>query len=417
MSQHPDVLILGGGVIGLTVAYYLAREKVSAAVVDKGDFGREASWAGAGILPPGNPARPAPPSIASAPSAAAFPGLSEELRERTGVDNGYLRCGGLELLDGPEDPDDQEWRGDGIRCEAAGRGRPAPPGAQPGPGFVKGFYLPDTAQLRNPATPSAGRRLCGAGSRPAPGCPSSAWSTRPAASAPSPRPRADSSRDTTSSPPGRGATRCWRRRGGGLGVRPVRGQIALLNTACTLFRHVLMLGKRYLVPRPDGRVLIGATEEDAGFDKRTTAAAIRDLLDLGIRLVPGLGGAPLERSWAGLRPGSPDGLPFLGPVPGVENLSVAAGHFRAGIQLSPGTATVMTEVLLGRPTSVPLDAFRLGAEGRYGGAASRRVYPAGTSPAAHPAVLDPRPGGWNNGGRRPGAEEARWTRNRAGGFG
>jgi glycine oxidase len=143
------------------------------------------------------------------------------------------------------------------------------------------------------------------------------------------------------------------------GIRPVRGQIALLNAGAPLFRRVLMLGKRYLVPRPDGRVLIGATEEDAGFDKRTTAVAIRDLLDFGIGLVPALADVPLERSWAGLRPGSPDGLPFLGPVPGAGNLYVAAGHFRAGIQLSPGTGRVMTELLLGRPTTIPLAPFRL----------------------------------------------------------
>ena len=121
-----------------------------------------------------------------------------------------------------------------------------------------------------------------------------------------------------------------------------------------------MQGKRYLVPRPDGRVLAGATEEDVGFDKRTTAAAIRDLLDFAISLVPALADVSLERSWAGLRPGSPDGLPFLGRVPGLENLYIAAGHFRAGIQLSPGTAQVMTELLLERTLSIELDAFRLG---------------------------------------------------------
>src|SRR5581483_4854347 len=108
MSQHSDVLILGGGVIGLSIAYVLAREKVAVEVVDKGDFGQEASWAGAGILPSGNPARARTPfDRLRALSSEAFPALSQELRERTGIDNGYLRCGGLELLTGHEDPDDQ----------------------------------------------------------------------------------------------------------------------------------------------------------------------------------------------------------------------------------------------------------------------------------------------------------------------
>jgi glycine oxidase len=361
MSQHPDVLILGGGVIGLSVAYSLARERVRVEVVDRGDFGQEASWAGAGIIPPGNPARARTPfDRLRALSSEAFPALSQELRERTGIDNGYLRCGGLEVLDGPEDPDDQEWRGDGIRCEALAAPELRRLEPSLAPSFVRAFHLPDTAQLRNPRHVKALVAGCASwGARLRPGCPvvglerqggrvpsvttangrlsaghyliaSGAWS------------------DALLAPFG------WRP-----GIRPVRGQIALLNTGAPLFRRVLMLGKRYLVPRPDGRVLIGATEEDAGFDKRTTAAAIRDLLDFGIAVVPGLGDAPLERSWAGLRPGSPDGLPFLGPVPGVDNLFVAAGHFRAGIQLSPGTGTVMAELILGRPTAVPLAPFRL----------------------------------------------------------
>ena len=79
--------------------------------------------------------------------------------------------------------------------------------------------------------------------------------------------------------------------------------------------------------------------------------------------MPGLARAHLERCWAGLRPGSPDGLPYLGAVPGFENLFLAAGHFRAGIQLSPGTGLVMKELLLDQPTTVPLEPFRLDRPG------------------------------------------------------
>jgi glycine oxidase len=142
-------------------------------------------------------------------------------------------------------------------------------------------------------------------------------------------------------------------------IKPVRGQIALLQTTQPVVRKVLMWGPRYLVPRPDGRTLVGSTEEDAGFDRRTTATAIAGLLDLAARLVPALAVAHLERCWAGLRPGSPDGLPILGRVPGLENFFVAAGHFRAGIQLSPGTGLVMKELLLGQPLTLPLEAFSL----------------------------------------------------------
>jgi glycine oxidase len=135
--------------------------------------------------------------------------------------------------------------------------------------------------------------------------------------------------------------------------------MALLNTGMPLFRHVLLWGSRYVVPRADGRVLIGSTEENAGFEKRTTAEAIAGLLALGSGLVPGLASAHVEKCWAGLRPGSPDGLPFLGPVPGYDNLFVGAGHFRAGIQLSPGSALVLKELILGQPLTIPLEMFRL----------------------------------------------------------
>src|SRR3954453_8887180 len=118
MTERPDILILGGGVIGLTTAYFLAREGARVAVLDKGDFGQEASWAGAGILPPGNPPHAHTPfDQLRAHSAALFPTLSAELRERTGIDNGFLRCGGLEFLGEGDDAAEQEWRGDGITFE------------------------------------------------------------------------------------------------------------------------------------------------------------------------------------------------------------------------------------------------------------------------------------------------------------
>jgi glycine oxidase len=143
-----------------------------------------------------------------------------------------------------------------------------------------------------------------------------------------------------------------------LGIHPVRGQIAMLNTRTPRIRHVIMLGRRYMVQRPDGRLLVGSTEEDAGFDKNTTAGAIADLLQFACSLVP-LADAALERCWAGLRPGSPDGLPYLGPVRGLTNLFVAAGHFRSGIQMSPATGLLVKELLLGQPTTLPVEPFRL----------------------------------------------------------
>ena len=361
MSEAPDVLVLGGGAIGLSCAWFLAREGVRVEVVDKGDLGQEASWAGAGILPPGNPVRARHPlDRLRAHSAALFPDLSAELRERTGIDNGYLRCGGLELVGPESDVGSEEWAGEGVACERLDgqQLRRLEPALAEGLG--RAYHLPDLAQLRNPRHLKALAADCASrGVRLSPGCPVHAFECQgskvvAAHTATGRRPAgrfllaAGAWSDALLAPLG------WRP-----GIRPVRGQIVLLNTRTPLFRRVLLHGARYLVPRPDGRVLVGSTEEDAGFDKRTTAAAVADLLRLGVGLVPALAGAHLERAWAGLRPGSPDGLPFLGPVPGFDNLFVAAGHFRAGLQLSPATGVVMTELLLGRPTTVPLETFRL----------------------------------------------------------
>jgi glycine oxidase len=361
MSERPEVLIVGGGVIGLTTAYFLARERVSVEVVDKGNFGQEASWAGAGILPPGNPDRARSPyDQLRAQSAVLYPTLSAELRDRTGMDNGYVRCGGLEFIGTDDAGAVRAWHEEGIAFEVVDRKALArlEPTVVPGSGKV--YHLPDMAQLRNPWHVKALLAACGSlGVQLRSGCPVHGFEVQ------GERIRAlrtglgrlEADRFLL-------ATGAWtdtllEQVGWRPGIHPVRGQIALLETTGPLFRRIVLHEARYLVPRPDGRVLVGSTEEHAGFDKRTTAGAIGELLAFAFALVPDLAGAHLERCWAGLRPGSPDGLPFLGPVPGFVNLFVAAGHFRAGIQLSPATGLVLKELLLDQPRTVALEPFRL----------------------------------------------------------
>jgi glycine oxidase len=360
MTEHPDVLIIGGGVIGLTAAYYLAREQVRVTVVDKGDFGQEASWAGAGIVPPGNPGRArAPFDVLRAHSSALFPGLSAELRERTGIDNGYLRCGGLEVADEVEGVT-HEWRSEGIPFQTLAEAEVLrlEPGLARGLGTA--YHLPDMAQVRNPRHLKALMAGCvahGVRLRPGQLVYSLERQGNRLTAALTGEGRISAERFVLAS--GAWTDALLQPLGWQPGIRPVRGQIALLHAETPLFHRIVLRGKRYLVPRPDGRVLAGSTEEDAGFDKRTTAAAIRDLLAFAVSVVPGLGAAPLERCWAGLRPGTRDELPYLGPVPGIENLFVAAGHFRSGIQLSPGTGLVLKELLLRQELTIPVEPYRL----------------------------------------------------------
>lgn len=361
MSARCDVLIIGGGIIGLTTAYYLAAEGVRVRVVDKSDFGQESSWAGAGILPPAQEAHAHTPlEQLLALSIAHFPRLSAELRERTGIDNGYLRCGGLELGDRPHEMLSNEWRSEGTAVEVLHENElhllePALTSR-----VRMAYHLPEMAQLRNPRHLKA---MIAAGAMEGvqfqPGCPVHGFEKQQGRIV-----GVRTGTDTIFAERILIAAGAWSdslldQLGWRPGVHPVRGQIALLNSGRPLLRRILLDGARYLVPRPDGRVLVGSTEEEVGFDKRTTAGAIAELIVLASSLVPQLAEAHLERCWAGLRPGSPDGLPFLGPVPGLDKVFVAAGHFRAGIQLSPGTAQVMKELLLGQKPSVSLEPFRL----------------------------------------------------------
>lgn len=379
MANHPDVAIVGGGIIGLTCAYYLAKEGLSVEVFDRGELGQEASWAGAGIIPPGNPAGAATPiDRLRAIGSVQFPRLSEELRELTGIDNGYLRCGGIEFI--ADDPTEilDLWRNEGIVVDRLPRQvlRTLEPAVGEVPG--EAYLLPDCAQVRNPrhlqaliaACQRVGVNLRSQArveavleSRNKPGLATGVMLSGEEQHAGRVLIAAGPWSETFLSPgsqPGRG-------------IHPVRGQIVLLKTHERVISRVLMLGKRYLVPRADGYVLIGSTEEpEAFFEKGNTAEAVTDLLSLATRTVPTLASAEMVKCWSGLRPATPDGLPFIGAVPEWQNLYVATGHFRAGVQLSIGTAQMVTELFTQKPLCVPLEAFAVDRKPNMSGTSAFR---------------------------------------------
>lgn len=362
MRTHPDVLIIGGGVIGLTTAYYLARDGITVQVLDRSAPGSEASWAGAGIIPPGNPDRAATPfDRLRAESSRAFPGLAAELRERTGIDNGFRVCGGIEVFPHPAPDILSAWRGEGIShtpLTPADARRLEPDAVMPS---AECYRLPDMAQVRNPwhlrALMAGCERL---GVRIESNVPVTRFET--------------SGGRVTSAVSEAGthyaarhyliASGAWSDRllaplGLRTGVHPVRGQVVLFHPGRPLLRHVVCVEKRYLVPREDGRLLVGSTEEpEAGFEKRTTDAGVGGLIAFAAAVLPELGELSPEKTWAGLRPGSPDGLPYLGRVPGTDNAFAATGHHRAGIQLSPVTGGIMADLIAGRPPALPIEAFR-----------------------------------------------------------
>ena len=142
-----------------------------------------------------------------------------------------------------------------------------------------------------------------------------------------------------------------------LPVRPVKGQIVLLHCDPGAVRHIVKHDDAYFVPRLDGRVLVGASLEDAGFRRGNTVGEVGRLLDAVRRIMPALHDTEIERQWMGFRPGSPDGLPYIGPVAGKRNLWVATGHYRNGVVLAPVTADLISRWIMGQAPELAMDAF------------------------------------------------------------
>jgi glycine oxidase len=145
-----------------------------------------------------------------------------------------------------------------------------------------------------------------------------------------------------------------------LPIEPVRGQILALDAPEPPLRTVIVGGGVYLVPKRDGSVVVGATQERVGFDCRVTAQGVAELLTAAPALVPALANATFRNAWAGLRPATPDQLPLVGTLPNVEGLVVAAGHFRNGVLLAPLTAQIVAALVQGKP--LPDDAASLRPE-------------------------------------------------------
>ncbi|MFN3476527.1 MAG: NAD(P)/FAD-dependent oxidoreductase, partial [Candidatus Methylomirabilales bacterium] len=140
-------------------------------------------------------------------------------------------------------------------------------------------------------------------------------------------------------------------------VGPAKGQLIASELPSLPLHHVVYTKEGYLVPRLRGELIAGSTVEFVGFDKRVTFAGLKKLVELTLDLLPGLKEQPFARAWAGLRPYAPDALPIIGPIPGLEGVFVATGHFRNGILLGPITGRLIRELILGEALSLPLEAF------------------------------------------------------------
>lgn len=364
--ENPDFLIVGAGVIGCSLARELARVSRSVLVLDRGAAGGGASGAAAGLLSPGLATAPAGPlTDLCHDSAALVPSWVEELRADGAGDVGLAQNG---LLDAWTDPARLEEH----RRATDDRARPGRRVEVLGP--------KDLARLE-PGLADAG--LCGGAWYPEDWQVDPARLTRQVARVAALagvrfhegetvlRLVADGDRvagvvtDSARYHPGQVilAAGCWSGLLGEplhlhLAVRPVKGQLVRLGCRVPPVRVPVHAGEALLVPRPGGGLIAGVTVEEAGFDSRVTVAGLRRILDGAARLVPAVDGLSPGRAWAGLRPATPDGLPYMGSVPPWHNLWVTTGHFRKGLLLAPASARLMAQSILGNHLVDELQPFK-----------------------------------------------------------
>lgn len=361
--HQPDVLIMGGGVIGLSTALCLADKGLSVSLLDRQSTGQEASWAGAGMLPPGNLQNAVTPEARlRSYSHSLWTNFSQRLLEQTGIDNGYRVCGAVNVFDTDENnlfqTQCQTWSDEGIRFHAATSKEPARhvPGLNPALGST--VYLPDFAQVRNPRHLQALRMAClQKGVEVIEHVSDVSLIAAEDRIVQARLPDRVLSFESLCVTAGSWSTLILRSLGFEIPVRPILGQIVQLRMPQLPFDCVIEQGRQYLVPRQDGLILIGSTQEDVGFEKRNTVDGVAQLLEFAVSLVPKLRNAEVVRCWSGLRPASPDELPLLGKVPGFSNVFVGAGHFRSGLQMSPGTAAILADVVCGIETAISLEGL------------------------------------------------------------
>ena len=366
-AHSSDVLVIGGGFIGLATTLELAREKIKVTLLERGQLGAEASWAGAGLTKPCSWNRH--DSMAQLLRQGIFlhPQKNAQLRDETGLDVEYTRCGRLQLL-----TTDQQLRMAQSEVRAAQgyanqygsplievltpeQARRLEPNLTPDAPAVVRCHV--TAQLRNPLMIRALRAAC----------------QRHGACLHEHQPVTELLRDGNRVVGARTATDHFRADRTVLAagawsaqldhdvkqlapVYPVRGQIVLLHQSPPPFQRVIERGPCYLIPRQDGHMLIGSTtEDDSGYDKSTTTEGLQALLTQAYSLVPALKQARRVRTWAGLRPGTPDHRPVIGTHESCPGLIFATGHFKTGICQMWITARAVRDLVVGGQTSLNLE--------------------------------------------------------------
>ncbi len=370
-----DLVVIGGGVIGVSIAEHLSQEGLSVALVEADAVGAGASGAAAGMLAPLGEARTSGPLLElGLQSLALFDSLCERLKEETGIDPEFERSGLLEVAF------DEAERARLEAKHAFFEPRPSQPEPWPleprleyldaqavraaetalSPTALGGLFSAQEAHLRPPLLVRAlaqsarergvvfetgvrAERVLCAGQRVV-GVQTSAG-------------RIEADQIVLAAGPWSShlleASGLARPGFSQLPVQPIRGQIIQLDPPLPMSRSLCWAPGIYTVPKRDGSWVVGATEEAVGFDRRVTAEGVATLIERVCAVFPVLRESTFGRAWAGLRPVSDDGLPWVGPWADFEGLFVAAGHGRNGVLLSPITSQLIGDAVLGKAAITP----------------------------------------------------------------
>jgi glycine oxidase len=365
MASTRDVAIVGAGIIGCSIAFELAKAGMQVCVLERGGIGEESSAAAAGMLSGQHGVTNLGARYQLHVEARELHGrLADDLREQTGIDVGFCRWGLLELLFTPGEVRAADrccaiQTQAGLRVERLSREETLALEPALAPDLQGSIRYVDEAHVHNGrltiALAEAARRT-GAELR----------SGAPALALIRERERVvgvQTSTETVYAEAVIIANGAWssdliRPLGLMLPVKPMRGQMLAVRTVPRAVSQIIYGRHMYLVPRPDGETLVGATVEDVGFRKEVTLEGLEELIQAGRHIAPGMMGQPVIRTWAGLRPGSPDGLPLVGPVAGLPGLILAVGHHRNGILLGPMTGVLVKQWLVDHVQSPYLDLLR-----------------------------------------------------------
>lgn len=352
MTTPTDVIILGGGVIGCSLAYFLRKRGIAVTLLEQGEIGGQASGAAAGLLAPLGPLTgPGPFAELVLAGFRQFPGLVAELEEATGRHLGYAVSGALRVVRDPKRVERlqkrlRNWQPLGLELhwlsgEEARQREPLL-----APEVCAAVYAPEEAHISAPllvqAFADAAREL-GAVLLPHEAATGLITRSRRVVGV-------TTSRNETLAAghliiaSGAWAARCGEWLDMQLPITPLRGQLLALAQPAPPLRHILFGDAAYLLPRGD-QLIVGATREDTGFTVRATPEGTSWLSARAARLAPSLIARPILSTWAGLRPRTPDARPILGPLPGWANITIAAGHNSVGVLLSAITGTSIAELL------------------------------------------------------------------------